>query len=41
MILLSWSEYNFTMIFDTELPSAGIIEISFPRESYPSMLGLG
>ena len=25
-----WSEYNFTMTFDSIVPSDGIIEITFP-----------
>ncbi|CAK70993.1 unnamed protein product (macronuclear) [Paramecium tetraurelia] len=35
-----WSEYNFTMIFDTTLPSSGILVIEFPNANYPDRLGL-
>ncbi|CAD8049450.1 unnamed protein product [Paramecium sonneborni] len=35
-----WSEYNFTMIFDTTLPSTGILVIEFPEANYPDRLGL-
>lgn len=39
-IIYSWSEYNFTMIFDTTLPSSGILVIEFPEANYPDRLGL-
>lgn len=39
-IIFRWSEYNFTMIFDTTLPSSGILVIEFPDANYPDRLGL-
>lgn len=36
-----WSEYNFTMMLETTLPSTGILEIVFPSANYPDYLGLG
>lgn len=35
-----WSEYNFTMLLETTLPSEGQLVISFPEENYPDKLGL-
>ena len=34
------SNYNFTMTLDTELPSNGVIEITFPFNQYIAGLGL-
>lgn len=35
-----WSDYNFTMTFDTLLPAAAQVWITFPTGNYPSLLGL-
>lgn len=34
------ADYNFTMSLDTDLPSNGFIEISFPTDQYIAGLGL-
>ena len=34
------ADYNFTMSLDTDLPSTGVIEISFPNDQYIAGLGL-
>ena len=31
-----WCEYNFTMVFETQLPEDGFVEITFPRKDYPA-----
>lgn len=35
------ADYNFTMILETPLPSTGLIQITFPKNQYPTGLAPG